>query len=228
MIMRIVGMIEWEVLNYVDSKLNWAPKAQIETLRVSCSSPSGVHQGLGLVSITLLMIMVTMMILGAVRVWLVGDKERLIWPFPNNAHLLSFARVEKNLGDNVLQENFKKYFKTELLAEGSSGLQTLSFERWGHVTQADNCQLHSFPKTASEMHVATRIFSMAEVVVFLWSTSGLLVVYLWSTSGPLVAPSGPWVVPKWPLSFIFAVLSVLFCYLLWLIFDLVNLWFSLI
>ena len=75
------------------------------------------------------MIMVTMMILGAVRVWLVGDKEWLIWPFPNNAHLLSFARVEKNLGDNVLQENFKKYFKTEFLAEGSSGLQTLSFER---------------------------------------------------------------------------------------------------
>ena len=31
---------------------------------------------------------------------------------------------------------------------------------------------------------------MAEVVVYKWSTSGLLVVYLWSNSGPHVAPSG--------------------------------------
>ena len=35
------------------------------------------------------------------------------------------------------------------------------------------------------MHVALRIFSIAEVVVYQWSTVGLLVVYVWSTSGLL-------------------------------------------
>ena len=41
-----------------------------------------------------------------------GDKERLIWPFPNYTHLLSSPRVEKNLTAQCFTRKIKKYIKT--------------------------------------------------------------------------------------------------------------------